>query len=59
MVETISLKSSFTNPAKNENVPPCADDTLNLYLKEISKIPSLSSTKGNFLYLCPSFSEYK
>ena len=45
MVETISLKSSFTNPAKNENVPPCADDTLNLYLKEISKIPSLSSSQ--------------
>ncbi len=46
MSETILMKnSSLTNPAKNQNVPPCEDDSFNLYIKEISKIPSLSSTE--------------
>lgn len=43
MSETISFtKGSLTNPAKNQNVPPCEDDTFKLYVKEISKIRSLS-----------------
>lgn len=46
MSETISLnKCLLTNPSKNQNVPPCEDDTLKLYIKEISKISSLSSAE--------------
>lgn len=46
MSETILMKNcSLTNPAKNQIIPPCEDDSFNLYIKEISKIPSLSSTE--------------
>ena len=44
MSETVSLlKNSLTNPSKNQNVPPCEDDAFKSYVKEISKIKSLSS----------------
>lgn len=44
MSQTLSYKkNSFTNPAKNQNVPPCDDDLLKSYVKEISKIKSLSA----------------
>ena len=44
MSETISFKShSLTNPAKNQNVPPCEDDLFNVYVKEVSKISQLST----------------
>ena len=46
MSETILLKNcSQTNPAKNQTIPPCDDDTLTFYVKEISKIPALSATE--------------
>lgn len=44
MSETILLKNcSLTNPAKSQTVPPCDDTAFNHYIKEISKIPSLSA----------------
>lgn len=44
MAETILLKNcSLTNPAKSQTFPPCEDDTFNLYIKETSKIPTLSA----------------
>ena len=46
MSETISLKNcSSTNPSKNQNVPPIDDDSFKSYVKEISKIPSLSASE--------------
>lgn len=46
MPETILLKNcSLTNPAKNQTIPPCDDDTFTLYVKEISKIPTLSASE--------------
>ena len=50
MSETISLKkSSLTNPAKNQNVPPSDDDAFNAYVKEISKISSLTLKEEKLL----------
>ena len=44
MSETINFNGrSLTNPAKNQNVPPCDDDVFNAYVKDVSKIASLSS----------------
>lgn len=44
MSETVLLKNcALTNPAKSQTVPPCDDDVFSLYVKEISKIPSLSA----------------
>jgi len=50
MSKVISLnKNSLTNPSKNQNVPPCEDDALKIYLKEISKIPSLSAAEEKII----------
>ena len=50
MSETLSLtKTSFTNPSKNENVPPCEDDMFKSDVKEISKIPSLSAEEEKII----------
>lgn len=46
MSETIMLRNNaLTNPAKNQNIPPCEDDVFTTYVKEISKIPALSTAE--------------
>ncbi len=50
MSETLSFrKNSLTNPARNENVPPCTEDAFKLYVKEISKIKSLSAAEEKII----------